>query len=165
MAHYGASVGLFVTCVLILLLCFGISRLITKRTLNAANVVNALGTLLMFLYLPITLLSIAPFECMQNPGNSYLTLRKYRSVVCWHDQEHSGMVALSVMSFLAFPVLLLAIAIHATVLYPRRVGRCGCHWWLQRYDFLLLPQFCCPQSHQDATLHMRGCPIMSRRLS
>jgi hypothetical protein len=53
------------------------------------------------------LLSLDGFQCAPNP-NGKLTLNMDRSVICWADGEHAGIVIASVFALLVYPVSFLA---------------------------------------------------------
>jgi len=78
--------------------------------LSAPCLVNTFGLTFTALFMPVSLLSLQPFQCVGHP-NGFSTLAHDRSVVCWQwteSNEHMRLVSLGIVAILLYPVAFLA---------------------------------------------------------
>merc|ERR1719454_1977828 len=82
------------------------------------SLIGVTGTIFMLFLISIVNTALLPFQCWEHPNGSK-TVKKYPTILCWDDSQHTSMVAASFI-FLLIPLGFVSGAIFASIQYPRR---------------------------------------------
>ncbi|CAK9010580.1 unnamed protein product [Durusdinium trenchii] len=102
---------------------------------KGSELLNINGLVLMTLYVTLTIVSLLPWQCVRNP-NGTLTMQTQPGVVCFDSDEHTGLLALSALGMIMYPIPMLAVSIQATVMYPSYVASGQGLVVVNRYRFI-----------------------------
>ena len=78
---------------------------------------------------------LGPFQCLANPDGSS-SMAANPGVICFQSGEHTGLVLLSVVGIICYPVTILSWATYTTVKYPSRINSGAGLQLVNRYRFL-----------------------------
>ena len=84
-------------------------RLRRKCFLNVPCLLNTCGTLFSTFFISMSMLSVEPFRCEEQPTRQ-LALVRDLTVECWQPGPHRGLVAIGVFAILLYPVLFISIS-------------------------------------------------------
>lgn len=136
-----SPVGMFVLqlfaypgfCCVVLLSWF-LSKVFSGRD-HWDSLVNGNGMVLTLLFITISLIVLAPFQCRANPNGS-LSMASQPGVVCWDTSEHIVLVILGVIGLFAYPFTILSWVTYITVKLPSRIASGKGLTSVARYRFL-----------------------------
>eukprot|EP00434_Breviolum_minutum_P036186 symbB.v1.2.032056.t1/scaffold3795.1/size50223/4 len=106
-----------------------------RRKVQLDYVINLCGLLLFALFLSITLSTIIPFLCQQNPDGSSSMVSE-PGILCFDSEEHPILVILAIIGILSQPVAILCWTTYTTLMYPFRVSNGAGLRLVHRYRFL-----------------------------
>eukprot|EP00930_Biecheleria_cincta_P018655 TRINITY_DN14454_c0_g1_i1.p1 TRINITY_DN14454_c0_g1~~TRINITY_DN14454_c0_g1_i1.p1 ORF type:complete len:1611 (-),score=254.11 TRINITY_DN14454_c0_g1_i1:68-4900(-) len=134
LSHYAASLLIFPALLLVVLVSFGILKIL-RVPFTMADVCNTEGKVLVFGFIALSLLVFKPLHCIKNPSGKS-TLQAYRSVVCWESSEHAAMLGMSAAATVVLLLSFLWIVSRATFVHQRRIKEPRGIEWLKSFDFL-----------------------------
>lgn len=119
------------------LICLGwlIQQIDRRSKMSWDGVINLCGLLFFALFLSITLSTMIPFQCQQNPNGSRSMVSE-PGIICFDSEEHSILVILASFGILSQPVAILCWTTYTTVMYPLRVSTGRGLRLVHRYRFL-----------------------------
>ncbi|CAJ1400413.1 unnamed protein product, partial [Effrenium voratum] len=106
-----------------------------RRPLRLADAFNVNGLILMTLFVTLTIVSLLPWQCISNPNGTF-SMQTQPGVICFQSDEHFLLLIMSAVGIMMYPVPMLAVAIHATVMYPSYVSSGKGLLVVNRYRFI-----------------------------
>ncbi|CAK9038961.1 unnamed protein product [Durusdinium trenchii] len=103
---------------------FGLAWFIFKlpgRKISSDKLFNLCGILVFALFISLTLAVLDPLQCQDNPNGSS-SMVSNPGIICFNSAEHTGLVILSAIGLLCYPVAILTWASYTTLQYPARVN-------------------------------------------
>jgi len=106
--------------IILALVCYGAcSKLLRYAMVDWSRILNSIGSMVMLVFISLTLMSFSPLICLKNPNGSS-TIKSNPSVQCWVE-EHVQFLIASVVAILVYPVLVQGLVLRAVVSYPSAV--------------------------------------------
>jgi hypothetical protein len=115
-AKYVARLLVFPVCVAVLCLIFLVMKTFLRRKVLFNQAFNAVGVLIMILFLVLTITGLEPFHCITSP-NGYSTLASNPSVICYQG-DWIMLASFGALAILVYGVAFLAAVIQVTLRYP-----------------------------------------------
>jgi len=100
------------------------------------SLISAVGTMFMVFFISVTTTVLEPLQCQKHP-NGKMTVRSYPSIICWETEEHTSMIVIGSIAFLAVPMAYLVGTCMVVRQFPKRM-RAGDTAFLQAFAFLFV---------------------------
>jgi len=136
--QYLGALGCYPAGSVCLLLLFVMNKYCLKKKENKDawyHVRYAHGMIMMALYTLLTSITMRPWRCIENPDESS-SLGYSRDIICWQDDTHFSMVALSVVSFFGLVVSFMVLMCVMVFQYPVKLRRQGGAKFVKRWQFI-----------------------------
>mmetsp|Transcript_13467 Transcript_13467/g.29647 ORF Transcript_13467/g.29647 Transcript_13467/m.29647 type:complete len:770 (+) Transcript_13467:1-2310(+) len=134
-SSYFGAIALY-PCGSIALLClFAIAKFVFKKDVTWYEVKYVHGVLTLALYVLMTSLTMRPLRCVLNPDGSF-SLGYHRDVMCWRDDTHFLMLAMSFLPFFGVVVNFVVTIGTMVFRYPRKLGRQGGAKYVKQWSFI-----------------------------
>eukprot|EP00435_Cladocopium_sp_Y103_P000898 s2482_g1.t1 len=132
---YLGAIALYPFGSIALLCLFAIAKFVLKKDVTWYEVKYAHGVLILACYVLMTALTMRPFRCVLNPDGSS-SLGYHRDVICWRDDTHFLMVAISFLPFFGAVVNFAVIIGTMVFRYPQKLGRQGGAKYVKQWSFI-----------------------------
>lgn len=103
----------------VILLAWFVSYLIGRRS-PWDTVLNLSGTVLMTIFITLTLVALLPYQCRDNPNGS-ITMVSEPGIVCWTTGQHKAMTIIGAFGLLCYPASILAGLSYSTYKFSRTI--------------------------------------------
>jgi hypothetical protein len=133
--HFAGKLAIFPLMVLILLVVFFVMYQVFRVRLHLDNIINSVGMLFMVFFMTLTIVSLAPFQCLESP-NGTESMSSNPSVLCNNNYTFLVMALMGAGGVLVYTVFFSAWVLYITIQYPKMVSSGQGARVIRRYRFL-----------------------------